>query len=618
MLYLLNGPTTGANGRGESFLTLVETRATTFHPTSLLSTAAAIALAAPRPDDGVAFVIGDAPMPEALDFLERALSAGAVIMPIALDAEHRRPPDVVEAAQSFDVVDALRRAGLPPEHGSWAARAFARTALARLAPTCFRSRLRLFLSYRREDGEGLTADLDRALSERHEHVFRDLVSIQTGDPAQEVIDEKLRDADVVVFVDTPRAGESEWVARELATAMGNGIPVVWVRVGAAEGRVPLPVPPGEAPLVEVVDPDSRPVGEWAEVILDAAFDQVREAIRASTSAFALIRHWAEEHDATVTALDQRRLIYAVQIPPTAVGTLPRRSRQDIVQLFARNPDSDDVGELREWLRETGYTDHPLACRAFDAAVLIRPSSIGTIPVEDWGVVGSGDGYLTALVGVPEAEEIARRPTLLLLGAFPAEPATHGAVIAAVAALTRSWLARGGALTFGSHPTFTPLVAEAARAVLPAGARERVRAFRSGYFAKPAFAPDLGEVMTVEEVPVADDLESSLTAMRQAMIRPGSADVAVIIGGRTTEHGTHAPGVEEELALARAAGIPAVVLASPGGQAAVIADRERESQPPWSGLANGLPADVNELIAEEDDYADVARIIWERFGSDHEA
>lgn len=454
------------------------------------------------------------------------------------------------------------------------------------------------------------------LSDRHEHVFRDLVSIQTGDPAQEVIDEKLREADVVIFIDTPRAGESEWVARELATAMGNGIPVVWVRVAATDSRVPLPVCPGEAPIVEIANSDSRPIGEWAEVVLDAAFDQVREAIRASTSAFALIRHWAEEHGATVTALDQRRLIYAVQIPPTAVGTLPRRSRQDIVQLFARNPDSDDVSELREWLRETGYSEHPLACRAFDAAVLIRPSSIGTIPVEDWGVVGSGGRYLTALVGAPDAEEeVARRPMLLLLGAFPAEPESHAAVIAAVAALTRSWLARGGALTFGSHPTFTPLVAEAARAVLPAGGRERIRAFRSGYFAGPAFAADLGEAMAVEEVPAEEDLESSLTAMRREMIRAENADVAVIVGGRTEEHGTHAPGVEEELALARAAGVPVVVVASPGGQAAVIADRERKSQPPWSGLGNGLPADVNDHIAEEDDYADVAQVLWEQYGTD---
>lgn len=613
MLYLLACPLTGADEKGESFLTQVEARARAFHPTSFLSSGTATSLARAGADDGVALVIGDALTAEAADFLERAKASGAVILPIALDADHRRPPDVVAAAQSFDVADALRRAGLSPEHETWAARQFARIALARLAPTCFRNRLRLFLSYRRQDGEGLTAELDKALSDRHEHVFRDLVEIQVGDPTQEVIDQRLREADVVIFIDTPRAGESEWVARELATAMGNGIPVVWVRVGPTEGRAPLPVPPGEAPLLDLADPGSRPHGEWAEDILDAAFDQVREAIRASTSAFGLIRHWAEDHGATVTTLDQRRLIYAVQIPPTAVS-LPRRSRQDIVQIFARSPDPDDVTELREWLRDTGYSDHPLACRAFDAAVLIRPTSIATATIEDWGLVGSGDGYLTELLGGPGPDRSSQRPTLLLLGAFPAEPASHPAVIAAVGALARSWLGYGGVLTFGSHPTFTPLVAEAARAVLPADARERVRAYRSGHFAKAGFIPDLGEALTFHEIAAAGDLESSLAAMRRVMIQAGSADVAVIIGGRTAEGGTHAPGVEEELALAREAGISAVALASPGGQAAQIADRERHAEPPWAGLGNGLPAEINDLIADDDDYAEVARIIWDRFGS----
>lgn len=615
MLYLLSSNLTRAGAAGEGFLTQVETRATTFHPTSVLSTGSAISLASPGSDDGVAFVIGDAPDPQVIDFLGQALNAGTVILPIAMDVSHRQPPAVVDTAQSFDVVDVLRRADLPPEYVAWAARAFVRLALARLAPTCFRSRLRLFLCYRRQDGERLTADLDKALSQRHEHVFRDLVEIQAGDPAQEVIDERLRAADAVIFIDTPRAGESEWVARELATSMGNGIPVVWVRLGPAEGRVPLPVPPGEAPLVELADADSRPIEEWAEDVLDAAFDQVREAIRASASAFGLIRRWAEAHDATVTTLDQRRLIYTVQIRAAAAGSLPRRSRQDIVQLFARNPDADDVRELREWLRDAGYLDHPLACRAFDAAVLIRPTSIAAAAIGDWGVVGSGDGYLTELLGGPRTDQGgSQRPTLLLLGAFPTQPESHPAVIAAVAVLARSWLGYGGLLTFGSHPTFTPVIAEAARAVLPDGARERLRAYRSGYFGEPVYVPDLGETIVVEEVAAADDLASSLTAMRRQMIQPGNANVAVIIGGRTVEGGTHTPGVEEELALAREAGIPVVALASAGGQAAVIADRERQRQPPWDGLGNGLPEEINAFVADEDDYSEVARIIWQRFGA----
>ena len=64
---------------------------------------------------------------------------------------------------------------------------------------------------------GLVAEVDKALSARHTgRVFRDLVEIQVGEPAQEKIDEELARADVLVFFDTPKAGESTWVAHELA------------------------------------------------------------------------------------------------------------------------------------------------------------------------------------------------------------------------------------------------------------------------------------------------------------------------------------------------------------------------------------------------------------------
>jgi len=614
VLYILSAAETGAGEAAESFVVRVVDRVTQFHPVSVLRSPSAIGLAHVGPDDGVAFVIGDPPTDEALDFLRRATDTGAVVLPIALDAENRRPPDEAGAAQSFDVLDALRRAGIPPQQIDWAAREFSRVALARLAPTCFRNRLRIFLSYRRDDGEGLTADLDRDLSARHEHVFRDLVDIQVGEPAQDVIDERLREADVVVFIDTPLAGESLWVASELATAMGSGIPIVWVRVGVAEDRAALPVPPGGSPLVEIPEPPSRCIAEYAEQILDAAQDQVREAIRASTSAFAAIRRWAVDHGAEVAALDQRRLIYAVSMPRDDNARFPRRARLDIVQLFARNPDTDDIDELKAWLHDTGYADHPVGCRAFDAAVLIRPSTGAILEVEDWAVVDSGARYIGELGGPARDETRTRAPVLLLLGSFPNEPKSHPAVIAAVSSIARSWLSFGGALTFGSHPTFTPLVAEAARAVLARGADGRILAVRSAYFSRLPAELGFAESMTVHEVPAAGDLDGSLTAMRRQMIRAGSADVAVIIGGRTTEGDMHRPGVEEELTFAREAHIPSVVLASPGGQAAVIAARGRHDDPPWTNLGNGLSDELNSEIADGDDYADIARILWDRFGA----
>ena len=614
MLYILSASETGAGEAGGSFIGAVFERVVQFHPASPLSSSSAIRLANVGPDDGVAFVIGDTATEDATDFLRRATDAGAVLLPISLGAENRRPPDVAAAAQSFDVADTLRRFGIPPHKTDWAAREFSRSAVSRLAPTCFRNRLRIFLSYRRVDSEGLTADLDRELSVQHKHVFRDLVDIQVGEVAQDVIDGHLAETDVVVFIDTPLAGESPWVARELATAMGIGIPVVWVRVGATDGRVSLPVSPGGSPLVEIPEPPSHPMAEYADRILDAAQEQVLEAIRASTSSFAAIRTWATDHGAKVAALDQRRMIYAVSMPPDPASQFPRRARLDIVQLFARRPDAEDIDELKDWLRDNGYTDHPAGCRAFDAAVLIRPSTGAIVKVDDWAVVDSGTWYLGELSGPRMDEARPRAPVLLLFGAFPTESRTHLAVIAAVSSIARSWLSFGGALRFGSHPTFTSLLAEAARSVLPPGAEGRVEAVRSAYFPRQPAEEIFAESLTVHEVPAAGDLDASLAAMRKELVLADSVDVAVIIGGRTDEGGTHAPGVEAELSLAREAQVPVVIVGSPGGQAAIVAARERRSEVPWVNLGNGLSAELNRQIADEDDYAAAARILWERFGA----
>ena len=103
-------------------------------------------------------------------------------------------------------------------------------------------------------------------------------------------------------------------------------------------------------------------------------------------------------------------------------------------------------------------------------------------------------------------------------------------------------------------------------------------------------------------------------MRKELVLADSVDVAVIIGGRTDEGGTHAPGVEAELSLAREAQVPVVIVGSPGGQAAIVAARERRSEVPWVNLGNGLSAELNRQIADEDDYAAAARILWERFGA----
>jgi hypothetical protein len=55
------------------------------------------------------------------------------------------------------------------------------------------------------------------------------------------------ESDAVVFLDTPRSGESPWIAKELQSALALQTPIVWVRIGPEEGRLPLLVRPSEVP-----------------------------------------------------------------------------------------------------------------------------------------------------------------------------------------------------------------------------------------------------------------------------------------------------------------------------------------------------------------------------------
>ncbi len=612
MLYVLDGGLTSPYGAGREFTESIAERARAFHPVCVLDQFDALESATPGPSDGVAFVIGDSSLDRVEPFLAAAQAAGAVVLPVALDAWHRHPPAAVETAQAFDVADRERLAGSPARPRQWAARAFVREALARLAPTCYRQQARFFLSYRRADGEGTTAALDRALSARHRHVFRDLIDIQVGEPAQDLIDRAVDRADVVVFIDTPRAGESDWIARELATAMGNGTPIVWARLGDSIRRVPLPVSPGAAPLIDLGDARVDQADDWADAILDAAYDQIRDIVRRSMHAFRAISTWADGAGAAVATLDQRRLIYAVQFRAEG-GALPRRPRQDIVQVFARQPWEDDVAELKKWLEDSGQSNHPMGCRSFDAAVLIRPGGRVPATVDDWGVIDTPDHYLASVSG-RRFEDSSTRPVLLLLGAFPAEPGSHPAVIAAVSEVARTWLRLGGTIRFGSHPTFTPLVAEAQRSVGAIGRRGRVQAYQSDFFERHSTEAAFAAEFEVRHVPAAASRDESLSAMRTAMIRSGQIAVAVIVGGRTDEGSTHVPGVRGELALAQTAGIPVVAIGSAGGEAARIAGEAAGSDVPWSPLANGLTDSENAALAFDDDFAGSATLLWSRYGA----
>lgn len=580
----------------------------------VLTTSDNVIDAEPTGEDGVVFF--NPPRPDVADVVEallrRASAAGSVILPVAMREADRRPPGAVGDRQSFDVVDHRRRRELVADQRGVVPRVFGREALSRLQPTYSKDRLRVFLCHRRADGEGIVALIDRKLSARHEYVFRDLIDVQAGEEAQQRIDDALAGADVIAFFDTPLAGESSWIARELAGALGHGIPVVWVRMGHdTDARAELPVKPGAAPhlccAADVLDDEAA--GSLADDILEQAFVLARAHVRTTQSALRAIKEWAQENDARLETLDGRRMIFELRRPPSD-RPYPTRPATDVVQFFARHPSDEDHRELEAFLTESEMGPHQRDCRAFDAAILLDPTASAGRTVGEWSVIEHPSRFLRSLAtpaALPDAETAAR---LMLLGAFPTGGLSRDEVTSAVHAVATTWLKLGGAIVFGGHPTFTPLIIEAARLTVPGRERERVLVYQSRWFASPAALEELADRATVVATDQAGDRERSLTLMRSAMIQPDAAAAVLAIGGRTDEGGSHVPGIDQEVRLARAARLPVFLLGAPGGQAAVIAASELRAATPWAGLGNPLPPEVNERLMQTDDFEEAARCIWD--------
>ncbi|HTB51116.1 MAG TPA: TIR domain-containing protein [Solirubrobacteraceae bacterium] len=570
-----------------------------------------------QPSDGDGVVFFNPPLDEhaqAVDLLlAEATEAGAVILPIAMDSEHRRPPGAAGELQSFDVVDQLRRRELTAEQLPIVGAAFAREALGVTMPTFVKSRLRIFLCHRRRDGEAVTAELDAALQVRHEHVFRDLIDIQIAERAQERIEAHLAGADVLVFLDTPDAGESWWVARELEIALGRNIPVVWVRLHAAEGeREQLTVKPGAEPHIEVQDAElSRgEAGLLADEILRVAARLASQHGRTTMQALRRLKVWAAEQRAEIELLNARQQIFQLRHPPSAARAYPLRPASDVLQLFGRAPDDSDRESLEMFLAERGMGPHDHECRAFDAAILLDPTGTGQRALGEWSVTEHPDRLLSYLAPKRDRAHDSASPRLLLLGAFPTGDYARDQITPAVHAAATTWLRLGGSIVCGGHPTFVPLLASASAAILGDACRERLIVYQSEWFAAPAQLHELAEHATVIPTERRDSREESLTVMRNAMISDGNAVVALAIGGRTHEAGTHVPGIDEEIELARAQGIPVYLLGAPGGQAAVLAAKAANETNPWTSLGNGLDRASNELLAGTEEYERAVELIWE--------
>ena len=169
-----------------------------------------------------------------------------------------------------------------------------------------------------------------------------------------------------------------------------------------------------------------------------------------------------------------------------------------------------------------------------------------------------------------------RATIFLSASFPSgergqsfEPYDPSAVADAVSAFTRAILEANGRLSFGGHPTITPLVFMIAREL---GVRESVFVYQSKWF-RDQLVPEIAEIGkeglgTIVWTPPGETLLESLLIMRHEMLT-ASRDyaAALFIGGME--------GIRDEYDLVQESlpWLHCIPVIAPGG-AAAAASRAR--------------------------------------------
>ncbi|MFX1498375.1 MAG: toll/interleukin-1 receptor domain-containing protein [Promethearchaeota archaeon] len=84
---------------------------------------------------------------------------------------------------------------------------------------------RIFISYRRDDGQGMAFQLFDKLSQQKFNIFLDLYDIDVGIDFEERIYESLEDKSFLLVIESPKANKSQWISKEVIYALRHEIPV---------------------------------------------------------------------------------------------------------------------------------------------------------------------------------------------------------------------------------------------------------------------------------------------------------------------------------------------------------------------------------------------------------
>lgn len=529
------------------------------------------------------------------DFLEEALIKKSKIFPVAFDKENRIPPSIISNKQSFDVYDQLRRRNLSDSYIEVTAKVFARKIISECMPTICNDNINIFLSHRRMDGEEITAsicDILKVIAPEKEY-FRDIVNVNIGENAQEVIDTALAYSDVLVFFHTTESATSKWVLKEILYALINNIPILWIKIGNPDiGN--LKYQPSEKPNLEYSEEDFSnrdKLNEIADQILDKSYELLLDR---SNDVYDEVGCITDLLDDKLESINDTEMIYTLSLPRKGYN-YPQRAIKQLVQFFGRMPKQSDADKLK-----TLYSSSK-----FDSAVMLS-KRINTRTEFDNILSDDFDDFYYTYFKYLKGNSADLPYDIVISGAFPdGDEIFKQNLTYSLICFVKEILKEGFNLCFGAHPTFQELIFDTAKNVTK-NHIDKVKMYVSNYFVPhdnvSAFK---NRCSPVEIDKVENNRILSLTELRKKLIYRDSVKALICLGGKIKENKSE-EGIREEIDIAKSKGIPVFLIGSVGGCSSIIAEDYAENDN-WNEL-NDASKELNTSLMQGIDYKKSARLV----------
>ncbi|WP_440454029.1 TIR domain-containing protein [Ruminococcus intestinalis] len=532
------------------------------------------------------------------DFLKEALNKKSKIFPVAFDKENRKPSAIISDKQSFDVYDQLKRRNLSNDYIEIPAKVFARKIISECMPTICNDNINIFLSHRRLDGEEITAYLCNTLNvlAPEKKFFRDIVNVNIGENAQDVIDTALVYSDVLVFFHTNLSATSDWVLKEILYALINNIPILWVKIGNPNIKS-LKYMPSEKPHLEYPEEDfSNPetLNEIADQILDKSYELLLDK---SNDVYDEMNCITDLLDDKLELVNDTKMLYTLSLSRKGYS-YPQRTIKQFVQFFGRIPKQSDADDLKSTLARCSSSE-------FDSAVMLSKRVITRTEYDDI-ISDSFDDFYYTYFKYLKGNSADLPYDIVISGAFPdSDEIFKQNLTYSLICFVKEILKEGFNLCFGAHPTFQELIFDTAKNVTK-NHIDKVKMYVSNYFVPHDNVLEFkNRCSPVEIDKVENNRILSLTELREKLIYRDSVKALICLGGKIKENKSE-EGIREEIDIAKSKGIPVFLIGSVGGCSSIIAEDYAKNDN-WNEL-NDASKELNTSLMQGIDYKKSARLV----------